>query len=135
MHDQQSLTHHTCQSTPQLQVLAYVPVLTPPVPKQEWGILLEKWKSVCSSWKHFSYPYGLWKRLQLHPECPKINSLLAANSYIRDFMMCPCLQNLILDLAQIDNYFFDGKLLTLIWQGFYQPYVRSVLIVYVVNSS
>lgn len=24
-------------------------------------------------------------------------------------MMCPCLQNIILDFAQIDNYSFDGR--------------------------
>lgn len=45
------------------------------------------------------------------PDCPKINSLLAANYYIRDFMMCSCLLNIILDFAQLDNYFFDDRVL------------------------
>lgn len=49
--------------------------------------------------RHFSYI----------PDCPKINSLLAANYYIRERLMCPCLQNRILDFAQLDNYFFDDR--------------------------
>lgn len=53
------------------------------------------------SGRHFSYV----------PDCPKINPLLAANYYIRDFMMCFCLKNIILDFAQLDNYFFDDRVL------------------------
>ena len=51
------------------------------------------------SGKHFSYILN----------CPKIKSLLAANHYIRDFMMCPCLQDIILDFAQLDNCFSDDR--------------------------
>lgn len=125
IHDEQSslsnndscLTHHTWQSIPQPQVLACVPALIQVVPKQECNILLEKWKPACGSWKQFSYPYGLCKKLQLHCGCPKINSLLDASCYIRDFIMCSCLQNIILDFAQIDNYFFDGRALDIDMTG------------------
>lgn len=51
------------------------------------------------SGRHFSYILN----------CPKINSLLAANYYIRDFVTCPCLQNIILDFAQLDNGFSDDR--------------------------
>lgn len=79
------------------------------VPKQKWDILLGKWKSILVSQKQFSGFYGFWKALQLCSDYSKITSLGAANYYIRDFMMCPCLLNIILDFAQLDNYFFDDR--------------------------
>lgn len=67
--------------------------------------------------RHFSYI----------PDCPKINSLLAANYYIRDFMMCSCLQNTFLDFAQLDNYFFDDRAFDIDMKGILPSICRVYL--------